>query len=254
MNPTPLSLGDGTTASLGEETLRENVPYGSPKVPSGSPMAGRGRPLWTVWDGVVLSGSALSALDADDTLARFVVERAGLELAEGKAQAWRLSDETISTMLERAEDGRYRAVLAGHETPAPLAVIFAAAVSGEFHWLSAAAFTRWKRRALLEAGLVGMPAVALADLPADISEATRFMWGAIELLVRVRVLGGERARDALPLSRPFMRRWAPLADRPTRTAMETLEGLEYIWRVGRYAKSGGRRPLTLWGVKLSEDA
>ena len=242
-------------ASLGDEDLRDNVPLGSPKDPLGIPLGRSGPSPRDGWDGVVVSGSELSALDADSTLARFIVERAGLEFAEGRPQLWRLSDETISTILERADDGRWRAVLAGHEAPAPLAVIYAAAVSGEFHWLSAAVFTRWKRRALLEAGLVGMPAVSLADLPADgVSDSTRFMWGAIELLVRVRVLGGDRARDALPLSRHFLRRWAPLADRPTRTAMETFERLEYIWRVGRYAKSGGQRPLTLWGVRLSEDA
>jgi hypothetical protein len=200
-----------------------------------------------------VSGAALSALDADDTLARFVCERAGLEFAEGKPQTWRLSEETIPTVLECAEDGRWRAVLAGHEAPAPLAVIYAAAVSGEFQWLSAGAFPRWKRRALLEAGLVGTPPVALAELPCDISEPVCLMWDAVELLVRVRVLGGERARDALPLSRRFMCRWAPLSDRSTRTAMETLERRDFIWRVSRWAKSGGQRPLTLWGVKLAED-
>lgn len=95
--------------------------------------------------------------------------------------------------------------------------------------------------------------MALADLPDAAGEPTRTLWESNELLVRVRVLGGERARDAIPLSRPFLCRWTALSERGTRTGMETLERLEFVWRVGSYTKTGGRRPLTLWGIKLAAE-
>jgi hypothetical protein len=207
-------------------------------------------PLWT---GEVLTGQELAALDADETLAQHVLARAGLELVEGVAQVWKLAESELHVRAERAADGRWRVLVAGHDAPAPLAVVYAAAVSGEFRWLGAGTFPRWKRRALLEAGLVGMPDVTLANLPDDASESTRLLWNAIQLLVRVRMLGGERAADALPLSRPFLRHWTPASERGTRTGMETLERLGLIWRVGSYTKSSGRRPLTLWGVRLSDE-
>lgn len=210
-------------------------------------------PLWT---GEVLRGKELAALDADDALARFIFARAGLELLdEGEPQVWKLSDGLeLEALTERADDGRWRVLVAGHDAPAPLAVVYAAAVSGEFRWLSAGTFPRWKRRALVEAGLVALPNVTLANLPTDVSESTRLLWDAIQLLVRVRVLGGERAADALPLSRPFLRHWTPASERGTRTGMETLERLGLIWRVGSYTKSSGRRPLTLWGIAIAGTA
>ena len=102
----------------------------------------------------------------------------------------------------------------------------------------------------MESGLVGVPHVSLAPLPAEASDSTQVLWEAIELLIRVRVLGGERATDALPLSRPFLCRWTPLSERATRSGMESLERWELIRRVGAYTKTGGRRSLTLWTVEV----
>lgn len=214
--------------------------------PSGSPLD----PLWT---GEVLSGKELALLDTDERFARFVFTRAGLELREGLSQAWTLPQEVLEVAAQRGADGRWRALVAGHDVPAPLAVVYAAAVSGHFHWLGSGVFPRWKRRALLEGGFVGVPLVSLANLPDGVSESTLVVWGAIELLVRVRVLGGEAAKDALPLSRPFLSHWTPASERTTRTGMETLERLEFISRAGSHTKSGGRRPLTLWQARLAEE-
>ena len=243
-----LSRGDHRGAigdPFGKEVV---VPYGHSS-PVDSPMDIR--PLWT---GEVLRGQALAALDADERLARFVFTRAGLDLLEGEPQAWTLGSATLETMVERSTHGHWRALVAGHEAPAPLAVVYASAVSGEFHWLSAGTFPRWKRRALLDAGLVGVPDVRLVGLPDEASDATRELWTAIELLVRVRVLGGETARDPLPLSRPFLCHWTPLSERSTRTGMESLECWELIRRDRPHMKSGGRRALMLWTVQIADDS
>ena len=206
------------------------------------------RPLWT---GEVLEGKALAALDADEKLAAHVFARAGLDFLQGVDQIWNIADLAIPTRVERSPEGYWRALLAGHEAPAPLTVVYAASISGELIFsLGPGAFPRWKRRALMEAGILGVPLVSLAPLPSEASDSTQVLWEAIELLIRVRVLGGERARDALPLSRPFLCRWTPLSERATRSGMESLERWELIRRVGTYTKSGGRRPLTLWTVEV----
>jgi hypothetical protein len=130
-------------------------------------------------------------------------------------------------------------------------VNFHIAAAGELIFnLGRGTFPRWKRLALLESGLVGVPNVSLAQLPTEASDSTHVLWEAIELLIRVRVLGGESASDSLPLSRPFLCRWTPLSERATRSGMESLERWELIRRAGAHTKTGGRRPLTLWTVEV----
>jgi hypothetical protein len=98
-------------------------------------------PLWT---GEVLTGKELAALDGEETLARHVLARAGLELVEGVAQVWKLAESELDVRVERAENGRWRVIVASHEAPAPLAVVYASAVSGEFDRLSTGTFPRWE--------------------------------------------------------------------------------------------------------------
>lgn len=224
---------------LSEERI---VPYGHGLSPMDID-----RPLWT---GEVLQGEKLAVLDADEAFARFVFARASLDLDEGRTQTWVLGGATFQTAVERGADGRFRLLVAGHEAPMPLPCVYAASVSDEFRWLTRGELPRWKRRALLEAGVVGIPDVQLAALPEDTLAATRAVYAGIELLVRVRVLGGELAGDPVPLSRPFLCRWVPASERAVRTGMEELERLGHIHRAGVHVKSGGRRPLRLWTVEL----
>ena len=146
------------------------------------------RPVWT---GEVLEGEALAALDADERFAAYVFARAGLDLLQGVDQVWNIGELAIPTRVERSSEGYWRALLAGHEAPAPLGVVYAASISGELVFnLGRGTFPRWKRRALMESGLLGVPDVSLAPLPSEASDSTQVLWEAIELLIRVRVLGG----------------------------------------------------------------
>ena len=168
----------------------------------------------STWDGGVLRGYDLAAWDDDPTVVDFV-----------------------NQVADNVEVGK------------PLAYRYAAAVSGEARFLTAPAYGQWKRRLLLECGVVPRPAVSLAPLPGELGVHARRIWPLIELLIQVRVLGGTAAHDPLPLTRRFLRRWVPMGERPVRAAMEDLEAHEFVMRAGTYPMKG-IRPMNLWVVRL----
>ena len=168
----------------------------------------------STWAGEVLKGDALAAWDDDPRVIRFVEDVAG----------------TI-------ESGR------------PLTCRYAAATSGQVHDLSASEYGVWKRRLLLESGLVPHPAVALAVLPVDAGVHARELWPSIELLIQARLLGGTPADAPLPLTRRFLRRWVPMGERPVRTAMEELIALEFVTLADTHVPNRGW-PMNLWCVRV----
>lgn len=168
----------------------------------------------STWDGGVLRGDDLAAWDDDLTVVDFV-----------------------NQVADNVEVGK------------PPAYRYAAAVSGEARSLTAPEYGQWKRRLLLECGVVPRPTVSLAALPGDLCAHAHRLWPLIELLIQVRVLGGTAAHDALPLTRRFLRRWVPMGERPVRAAMEDLEAHEFVMRVGTYPVKG-IRPMNLWVVRL----
>ena len=167
-----------------------------------------------------LVGAELAAWDDDEALVRFVEERAG-DLLPGEPEADR----------------------------------YAASVTGTPRKLSRPERGVWKRRLLIDAGLVEPPPVVLARLPEEACTATRELWPQIQLLVQARVLGGMPATDPFPLSRRFLRGWARMSERAVREAMEELEWLGYVERAGTYPARRGVPGLT-WRVRLAgeEDA
>lgn len=194
-----------------------------------------------------MTSQALRSWDTDFGFARFVLTCAGLELEELGVQPWKLGAETHSVVVERARDGCFRLRVDEHRVPAPLAVVYAATVASHYQPLGRAEFPCWKRRALLEAGSISLPAVTLAPLPEEATEETSELWTAIALLLRVR---GEPATEPLPLTRRFLRRWVPQSEWVVRQGMEYLEKKRLVWRVANYLRPGGVRPTTLWRVEL----
>jgi hypothetical protein len=166
------------------------------------------------WDGDVLREDDLAAWDDHPTFVSFINEIAG-NVAAGFPPAYR----------------------------------YAAVVSGEERKLSKPEFVQWKRRGLLDSGAVPRPPVLLPALPDELSVHAHRVWPQIELLLQVRVLGGTPARDPLPLTRRFLRRWVPMREGQVRTAMEELEAREFVMKAGTYPTKG-TRPMNLWVVRL----
>ena len=104
---------------------------------------------------------------------------------------------------------------------------------------------RWKRRALIEWGVIAPPAVALRVLPADAPRDVLVVWSGISLLVAVRRLT-EPDEMAFPLTRSFVPPWCGCEEPQARRALGWLDRNGFIWRLGR-AMFVGRRPMTLWG-------
>ena len=170
----------------------------------------------STWDGEILRGDALAGWDDDPRIRDFVNQVAsGVEL--GKPPAYR----------------------------------YAAAISGKARLLSRPEYGHWKRRLLLDSGAVQRPTGGLAALPADAGDHARRLWPSIELLIQVRLLGGDSVDDPLPLTRRFLRTWVPMGETPVRAAMEELEALGLVIRDGTYCANGGRR-MNLWRVAKDE--
>ena len=184
-----------------------------------------GRPLWTGGEGGVLRGKALAALDADEGLARFVFESAGLNL-EVKPQTWTVGDAVLETRVERSGEGLWRAVVAGHEAPVPLASIYAASVSGEIRSLGHSEFQHaGSVERSSKAASFPFPMFALPLFPmrhqrrrGSFGQASRFLFGCafsaartrpIRCLSRVRLcVAGRHCRNA-----PLAPEWKTLSAR-----------------------------------------
>jgi hypothetical protein len=212
----------------------------SPLVPSGRDAVPHGR-------GAVY-GDELARYDAARNFARFVLSRAGLEIDDRGWQSWALPHDRLTVRVGQSSSGLFQVFIEGHATPKPLAFVYAATIAGVVEELGRGEFPRWKRRALLEAGMLDELPIRLARLPDLTPTAVPELWAAIELLVKVRVAGGDAPCDPLPLSRTFLRRWAAMTDSRVRAAMEFLEREKCIEKVGAHGRT------YLWRVLAEEES
>ncbi|MEP7224059.1 MAG: hypothetical protein ABI783_03765 [Actinomycetota bacterium] len=102
--------------------------------------------------------------------------------------------------------------------------------------------------ALIEAGLVERPVVALAALRDDAPVAAVETWNLVRDVLTVRVAMGEQQTDPLPLSSPWLASLNGTDEKTIRAGKRWLEQRGYIEHVGVGPSRFGH-PLTLWSVK-----
>jgi hypothetical protein len=168
------------------------------------------------WGGEVIEREELAAWDDDPRLREHVAERFGYR-----------PDESLTRQYARG-------------------------VTGKDRWLRPPEYVTWKRRLLIEAGVISVTDVRLAPLPADVSHWARDLWAKIELLVQARALGGTRPREPLPLTREFLAGWAEMPPWGVRAALEGLQSAGLV-RVVDQVRSRGGRMVRFWSVALAEN-
>ena len=205
-----------------------------------------------------LHGEALAAYDKEAAFAAFVLGEAGLELALGRRQPWLIGELELAVEVWVDErdfyvvgllDGWPHEVRRQHgKAPASLALaeLFATSWAGTPCLPGRSELSRWKRRALLQAGIVTRPAVALPALDDGAPVHARETWEGIGELVAVRALT-EQVGDPVPLSAPFLSRWCPLERHAVRRGKTWLENRGFIERAGE-GEFGHPRRCLLWSV------
>ncbi len=201
-----------------------------------------------------LTGTALARFDERREFACFVCDGAGLRCALDERQVWRFGRHKLSVTLWL--DERFYYVLLIHSgwpnVPAPkslaLAEVFAASCTGELRELGRPEMARFKRRALVAAGLTPAPErVRLPALPEDAPESARRTWGAIADFLTERRMT-EPPGTPVALSSPWFSNWSRVPEPTIRAGKRWLEKRGFIQRVGE-APSGRGRPTYLWSVK-----
>ena len=196
----------------------------------------------------------LARFDARPEFAEFVFERAGIGVGEVE---WPVGDCVLR--VRRRVDGRLMHVLdvlAGWpSSPVPwslcLAEVYRVAVTGVLQARRPRdpELARFKRRALIEAGLVRPAPVRLPGLPEDAPASARATWRIIAGLLRVRWLT-DPPEEPLPLSVPFLLRWAgdaAVTEGDLTAGKKWLEGHGFIEHVADGPVRYGKRT-KLWLV------
>lgn len=205
--------------------------------------------------GEALRGQALADRDDSRELAVFVCERAGLTGAVDRRQTWRVGEHELLVALKLDERYRYylRVLSGWPNVPArrglKLGHVFAIAVTGDLRELKGPERARWKLRALVEAGLVELPAVSLRALPERAPDAARRTWDAVRHLAAIRAITD--GTGPLPLSAPWLAKWSGLDESVLRSGKRWLENEGYLRRAGEVARKP--KPLILWSLALVED-
>jgi hypothetical protein len=109
---------------------------------------------------------------------------------------------------------------------------------------------RWKRRALVEWGVIGAPHVCIRPLPDDAPRYIAPVWEGIGLLLTVRRVT-EPDATIVPLARDFVRDWCGRDENEVRRALGWLDRHGWIWRVAR-EDVGKPKAMTLWGIAAAE--
>jgi hypothetical protein len=200
----------------------------------------------------------LVAYDRLPEFASWVMGKAGLTATLGEKQVWRVGDAAIVVELWRSDSLEY-VLLVRREWPVAsepkslcLAEAFAVATTQRVRRMRAPELSRWKWRALLEAGLVERPDVRLAALPEDASAAATATWRAIDLLLVARVLSGDAPTAPMPLVAPFLAGWGQLPEQTVRAGKLELEKRGFIRHVEDVSSNFPDRPTKLWAVRLDE--
>ena len=116
------------------------------------------------WDGGVVEKDELAAWDDDPRLRTYVAARLGY-----------VPGESLTGQYVRG-------------------------VTGDDSRLRTPEYVTWKRRLLIESGLISVSTIKLAPLPTEATNGARDLWSKIELLLQARALGGSHPSQPLPLA------------------------------------------------------
>lgn len=210
-----------------------------------------------------LHGQELRDWDRDPEFAEHVHRYIGLWFVQDERQTWRLGELELDVASQVDKRGYF--ILQIHEgwplMPARkelcLAEMYAMHTVGRAcSRVGHAAQARWKRRAMIEAGILAEPIVTLAELPnAATADATLVQHLAYQLLLARRVVNGygepvEPVGTPIPLSAPFLTGWggAGTDENAIRRGKMWLEKQRFIWQVDSIPGVGARKPTTLWRI------
>ena len=204
----------------------------------------------------MLHGDDLAALDGDHKFARFLCEKAGLEFLEDEPQEIVIGETAIVVRIW-VDDHQAYVIRPVSEDKVPtfpgtsiralkLGQFYASVCAGRLIRPTGAALARWKRRGLLEWGVIGAPPVCIRPLPDDAPLYIAPVWEGIRLLLAVRRLT-EPDGMVVPLARDFVRDWCGRDGKEVRRALGWLDRHGWIWRVCR-TDVGKPKPMTLWAV------
>lgn len=213
-----------------------------------------------------LRGDDLAEYDCREDFAAWVVRRAGLEWQLEEEQAWRVAGHRIDVTLWQDDAERF-VLLIRRGWPPPdapaslcLAEVVQAAVGGELPKRTAGRkspeLSRWKARALIEAGLYPRPPVSLAPLLARAPLSAGATWALVgDLLAARRVT--EPGDDVTPLNIPFLLKWAGwlpqldgLREGTVKSGRGWLARNRYLTDAGPVAPGPFGNPLKGWRVAL----
>ncbi len=209
-----------------------------------------------------LRASELEAHDRDPRLAKFVYQTAGLLLDNTLVQTWHVGEQQLQVAVWPDESLRYvlrissgwPAAIKRHHSQQPptglaLAEVYAISTAKRLHLPRGPELARWKRKALVDAGIVEPHPVQLAPLPPDAPNSARQTWHAIAGLLQVRFLV-DPPDEPVPISSPFLSSWSGMPQSTLERGKRWLEPHGYITRVG-HAPFGSPAPCLLWHIATS---
>ena len=208
-----------------------------------------------------LRAAELEAHDRDPGLARFIYSRAGLRLENNVVQTWRVADQRLQVVVWPDDSRRYvlriksgwPAAIKRHRSQQPpaglaLAEVYATTITNQLHLPRGPELARWKRKALVDAGIIEPHPVRLPSLPPGAPECARQTWQAIAGLLQVRFLV-DPPDEPVPLSSPFLCSWSGVPQSTLERGKRWLESRGYITRVG-HAPFGWPAPCLLWRITI----
>lgn len=203
-----------------------------------------------------LRGKELEYYDSVAELGCFVfVERAGLRmnLERGARQVWRVGEHelVVSIWLDRNVNYTLWIHEGWPEKPAPkalkLAEVYAISTTGELRKLRKPEMGHFKRRALLEAGLVDPPP-PLPPLPDGATDTAVKTWEEAIGVVHAERRLKEPAGTPMALATGRLAKWSGLDEGTVRSGKDWLRRHGFIEKVGE-VESGYPRPTYLWKIK-----
>jgi hypothetical protein len=131
-----------------------------------------------------------------------------------------------------------------------LGEVHAIATANQLHLPRGPELGRWKRRALVDAGIISPHPVTLPQLPPNAPRSAQQTWNAIGELLQVRYLV-DPVDEPVPLSSPFLAHWSGLPQSTLERGKTWLERHGLITRAG-HAPFGWPAPCLLWQITTAK--
>lgn len=205
----------------------------------------------------MLRGDALQAFDDKPAFAEWVLARAGLNAVVGDRQTWQVGGRDLTVQLNI--DRRYVYVLyllAGWppdlkpRRSLSLAEVYAVTLTGTVRIFNGPELSRFKAKALLDAGLVTAPALTFAPLPDGAPASAVETWELIRDVLEVRTLQDPATALPLPLVAPWLASWNGTAETRIVSGKKWLQRHGHITCVGEQPGRFGK-PTKLWNVQAA---